>query len=374
MAIQQNNKIIASEINSSAATNFNQGAFIYASDIASLYGGTDNIAKGVLIRAEHFQNLGLPGSGGLNGTFNGVPFKNAIADSSSGLEYVQDSNGWTLYITKNGTINFTNFGRYGNNTDIFMIGGGGAGNMNGLSGSGGFYINGIKKLNTNESYELTISAGGTTNGAHGGGYIDDKNNVYGVPTRGFGYEAKGGQGGIAHTVKSHYRSCEVNYANGGYELYYYEIGTIESNGLVCVRGSSEGQTDNHAILDIICDQYGSVINYTGYIDEYSDPEKDDYYYVSGGNLVHGNDGYWYIGTANHQGGPIRANITPASRPQEEALGTTIFDTTIIVGGPGSTSSAVAGSFYGQGGGSSEQYGASSFGAGKSGIIAIRNHR
>ena len=363
MAIKQYDKIIAQEINNSASTSFSQGAFIYAKDIAELYGGTDNIAKGVLIRAEHFQNLGLPGSGGLNGTFNGVPFKNAIADSNSGLEYVQDSNGWTLYITKGGTINFTNFGRYGNSTDIFMIGGGGAGNKNGISGSGGFYsTTNSKTLSTGSNYSLIIGSGGSSNGANGDN------------TSGFGLSVSGGYGGKAYIVNDYYRSCVVNYADGGYVLYYYEIGTIENNGMVCVRESSESYIDNHAILDIICDQYGNVINYSGYIDEYSDPENGDYFSVLGGNLVHGKDGYWYIGTADHRGEPIGANVTSVSRPTDEKPSTTIFNTTITVGGPGSTSSATAGSRYGQGGGASGQYGASSFGAGKSGLIAIRNHR
>lgn len=77
---------------------------VYATDISNLYGGSDTIARGVLIRAEHFANLGLPGSGGLNGIFNNVSFKDAIANPNSGLTYTVDSNGWTLYITKGGNI------------------------------------------------------------------------------------------------------------------------------------------------------------------------------------------------------------------------------------------------------------------------------
>ena len=365
MAIQQNNKIIASEINNSAATNFSQGAFIYASDIASLYGGTDNIAKGVLIRAEHFQNLGLPGSGGLNGTFNGVSFKNAIADSNSGLEYVQDSNGWTLYITKGGTINFTNFGRYGNSTDIFMIGGGGAGNKDGLSGSGGFYsTTNSKALSTGSNYSLTIGSGGSSNGASGGN------------TSGFGLSVSGGYGGKAHiSTGRQYATFTVTSHDGGDKIYLYQ---------------TAGR---------IIDEYEGtpVLNYDGSQDRvvtYEEPYTGQFWCQSDGNIlaqryylyragqyvyniveeISSSDHRFYRIGSSSRNSDITKEVAPASRPSDEKPSTSIFGTTTTVGGSGSTSSATAGSRYGQGGGALGQYGASSFGVGKSGIIAIRNHR
>ena len=358
MAIQQNNKIIASEINNSAATNFSQGAFIYANDIASLYGGTDNIAKGVLIRAEHFQNLGLPGSGGLNGTFNGVPFKNAIENSSSGLEYAQDSNGWTLYITKSGTINFTNFGRYGNSTDIFMIGGGGAGNKDGLSGSGGFYVNGTKELVANNSYNLVISTGGIENGAPGGGYVDDEGKVWGAPTQGFGFEARGGQGGKANEISGYYKE----YTTSNWTTYDTNTnGSIEYRGEEYPKWESQEKVTSGDTIYLSCNEQGELrtteVYKNGSIITCYYGLYDNLYQLGGGDLSE-----------------LKKQVIIVERPANEATFTTIFDTTIIVGGPGSDTSAEAGSRYGQGGGTSSQYGASSFGTGKSGIIAIRNHR
>lgn len=350
MAIQQNNKIIASEINNSAATNFSQGAFIYASDIASLYGGTDSIAKGALIRAEHFQNLGLPGSGGLNGTFNGVSFKNAIANSSSGLEYVQDSNGWTLYITKGGTINFTNFGRYGSSTDIFMIGGGGAGNKDGLSGSGGFYsTTNSKTLSTGSNYSLVIGSGGTTNGATGG------------VTSGFGISVSGGYGGKAHIINGYNRGYTIS-SNKTYG--YNTKGTeVSSGGEEYPKVVEKEQIPQGDTIYLVCNKSGTTETATLY---------------ESGQLIYGvhrgADGWDWYRLGNGSWESVNADITSASRPSDEKPSTTIFGTTTTVGGSGSTSSVAAGSRYGQGGGALGQHGASSFGAGKSGIIAIRNHR
>lgn len=348
MAIQQNNKIIASEINNSAATNFSQGAFIYASDIASLYGGTDNIAKGVLIKAEHFQNLGLPGSGGLNGTFNGVSFKNAIADSNSGLQYIQDGSGWTLYITKGGTINFTNFGRYGSSTDIFMIGGGGAGNKDGLSGSGGFYsTTNSKVLSNNTSYSISIGTGGTTNGATGG------------ITSGFGISVNGGYGGKAHIVNGYNRGYTIT----SWKTYGYDTsGSIEIDGESYRKVVNKEQMTQGDTIYLVCDGSGNTETATLY-------EEGQLIY----GVHRGADGWdWYrLGDGNWAN--VNADITSATRPSDEFAITTIFGIT-NAGGPGPASSVANGSYYGQGGGSLGQYGGSSFGKGANGIIAIRNHR
>lgn len=353
MAIQQNNKIIASEINNSAATNFNQGAFIYAKDIAELYGGTDNIAKGVLIRAEHFQNLGLPGSGGLNGTFNGVPFKSAIANPNSGLEYVQDGNGWTLYITKGGTINFTNFGRYGNSTDIFMIGGGGAGNKDGLSGSGGFYsITNSKVLNNNTSYSLSIGTGGTTNGATGG------------VTSGFGISVKGGYGGKAHIINYYYRYVTMASYNGSNLYYYSRDYGVDEDGFIIVDTDDHVNVHDGYSANIKCNKNGSL--------EQSNAVSVGGQYMAG-TFYHAAGGGYYQSGGTYSEGSISASTKTATRPSDELTITKIFGVT-NAGGPGSASSIANGSHYGQGGGSLGQYGGSSFGKGANGVIAIRNHR
>lgn len=353
MPIQQNDKIIASEINSSAATNFSQGAFIYASDIAEIYGGTDNIVKDVLILAEHFQNLGLPGSGGLNGTFNGVPFKNAIADSNSGLEYIQDSNGWTLYITKGGTVNFTNFGKYGNSTDIFMIGGGGAGNKDGLSGSGGFYsTTNSKVLNNNTSYSLSIGTGGTTNGATGGA------------TSGFEISVKGGYGGKAHTINYYYRYVTMASFSGSNLYYYSRDHGIDEDGFIIVDTADHINVRDGYSANIKCDKNGSL--------KQSSAVSIGGQYMQG-TFYHAADGGYYQAGGTYSEGSISASTKIATRPSDELAITKIFGVT-NAGGPGSASSVTDGSYYGQGGGSLGQYGSSSFGKGANGIIAIRNHR
>lgn len=353
MAIKQYDKIVAQEINNSASTSFNQGAFIYANDIASLYGGIDNIAKGVLIRAEHFQNLGLPGSGGLNGTFNGVPFKNAIADSSSGLEYVQDSNGWTLYITKGGTIKFTNFGRYGNNTDIFMIGGGGAGNKDGGNGGGGQPITESSiGLSTNTSYTLTIGAGAISSGGNGG-------ETY---TTIFDKRASGGEGGISGGKYAETWYAESSSGNFDY-VTHDEADSWEdydySEGEIIIAEPRE-----YIDLPNIPGNIGTGL--AGYL--YDDNGRGKIYWCAPYTqlLEKLNDLY-----KNGSNGSKWTNLTycfnDASSLQVGGLGPD----------PSSASTAgQAGTRYGQGGGGNynKAYGGSVFGAGKSGIIAIRNHR
>ena len=347
MAIKQYDKIVAQEINNNASTSFSQGALVYATDIANLYGGSDTIARGVLIRAEHFANLGLPGSGGLNGTFNNISFKDAIANPNSGLTYTVDSNGWTLYITKGGNIQFNNFGKFGNNTDIFMIGGGGAGNKDGLSGSGGFYsTTNSKVLNNNTSYSLSVGTGGTTNGATGGA------------TSGFGISVNGGYGGKAHILKNY----EVSFTTTSWVTYGYDQdGWVEDDGETYRNLGSRTQINKGSTIYLECDQYGNQIAEYGL---YRGAYLYVYKGVNGFEWYHLDSGDW---------GAKTANFTSATRPSDELAATKIFGTT-NAGGPGSTSSVANGSSYGQGGGSLNQYGGSSFGKGANGIIAIRNHR
>lgn len=229
-----------------------------------------------------------------------------------------------------------------------MIGGGGAGNKDGLSGSGGFYstTNG-KILNTNSSYSLNIGSGGTSNGADGG------------VTSGFDLSVKGGYGGKAHTLENY----EISFTTTSWVTYGYDQdGWVEDDGESYRNLDSRTQIDKGDTIYIECDQYGNQIAEYGiyhgaYIYVYRGINGFDWYHLDSGD--------W---------GEKTANFTSSSRPSDEKPSTTIFNTTITVGGPGSTSSVITGSRYGQGGGALGQYGASSFGAGKSGIIAIRNHR
>ena len=359
MAIKQYDKIIAQEINNNAATSFNQGALIYASDIAGLYGGSDKIEYGALIRAEHFQNLGLPNSGGLNGTFNGMSFKDADNNSnSSGFKYVQDDKGWTLYITKGGTINFTNFGIKGSTVDIFMIGGGGAGNKDGGNGGGGQPITKSQiSLSANRSYTLTIGAGATSNGGNGG-------ETY---TTIFSDRASGGKGGVAGKIKyALYNMWSVE----GSKLFYANSSSVTEWERVIINGSYPREMDFWLIID-----ENTGLPKTGSVNV-NGMTVSDYVY-------RGRD-YDYI-YAQYSGVPKEVQASNGSNGSQWTDSTYCFGNSSWwqVGGlgpnPTSTSTAgQAGTRYGQGGGGNynKAYGgsASAYGAGKSGIIAIRNWR
>ena len=358
MAIGQGNKIIASEINDSAATSFSQGAFIYAKDIVELYGGSDTIATGKLILAEHFQNLGLTGSGGLNGEFHtsskNYKLKEAVDAKIIGYTY-DDSSNWQLTFPIGGTLSFSNFGKKGSAIDIFMIGGGGAGNKDGISGSGGFYsITNNKILTANTNYSLVIGTGGTTNGAPGGA------------TSGFGISVAGGYGGEAHTL--HYYSASAELDWDGYNLYQYS-GSISGDSLsLSNNGVNIADDKGYCKRPVKCDKNGNF-----------ESVSHGYYqgqYVDGPFYASVSDDVWFRATDITRVGDVTANMTKASRPSNEMKETTGFGGTTYYGGIGSTNSISPGTRYGQGGGSLGTYGNSStkFGTGKSGLIIIRNHR
>lgn len=354
MAIKQYDKIVAQEINNNASTSFSQGALVYATDIANLYGGSDTIARGVLIRAEHFANLGLPGSGGLNGTFNGMSFKDADNNPSiSGFDYVKDNNGWTLYITKGGTINFTNFGIKGSTVDIFMIGGGGAGNKDGGNGGGGQPITKPRiSLSTNRSYTLTIGAGATSNGGNGG-------ETY---TTILSDRASGGKGGVSGSYTHIVANMEGSYANNDY-IYMYPSLSCDREDMDSVPADSR--------ISFQCDSAGNYITSTDLV-------------ISGqsytGVVYRGTNGWWYRGGAIYNETKIRGAGSNGSQ---------WIDLTYCFGnsswwqvgglGPNPTSTSTSGQHgtrYGQGGGGNynKAYGGSSYGHGANGIIAIRNWR
>lgn len=357
MAITKGNKIIASEINTSAGTNFGQNNIIYASDISNLYGGTDTITRGVLIKAEHFQNLGLPGTGGLNGTYAGLSFKDAVANGY--MSYTTDANGWVLTFTKTGsnTLNFTSFGKYGSNVDIFLLGGGGAGNKNGLGGSGGFYTTINRTLSTG-GQTLAIGAGGTSNGSAGG------------QTSAFSSVAKGGYGGKAHTVDYYYRKALLE-DGGGTKIYYYKTWAYDS-----ANGRMNVYRENNATLSVAdpyegnikCYSDGSLITYhKAYIADAGTYVGDAYY------LFHGVDENLYRATNVSNQGAIETSIQSATRPSDEPSSTSAFGI-ITVSGSGSNTGSAPASRKGQGGGGTNTYGGSSFGIGGNGLIMIRNHR
>lgn len=347
MAITKGNKIVASEINTSAGTNFGQKNIIYASDISNLYGGTDTIARGVLIKAEHFQNLGLPGTGGLNGTYAGLSFKDAVANGY--MSYTTDANGWVLTLTKTGsnTLNFTSFGKYGSNVDIFLLGGGGAGNKNGLGGSGGFYTTINKTLSTG-GQTLAIGAGGTSNGSAGG------------QTSAFSSVAKGGYGGRAHTVNYYYISVTMSEYNNF--IYRYSTGWIDDDGIVNVDGQEKIPYETYTD-DLYCDQNGRITWYNGKLHGQN----------TWGVFARATDDAWYQVGGGTPSGPVKASITNATRPSDEPSSTSAFGI-ITVSGSGSNTGSAPASRKGQGGGGTNTYGGSSFGKGGDGLIMIRNHR
>lgn len=243
MAIQQHEIIKAFEIKAEANINVTSGNYIKATDISGLYSGSDTIAPGVLIKAEHFTDIGIPGTGGLNGTYGGYSFREAI--DKNWIEY--DSNNRILKILKSSnsgsTLKFTNFGGFSPATNIFMIGGGGAGNKNGSSGTGGFYPknNYETTLKLNEIYSLIIGSGGTTSGASGN------------KTTGFGYTADGGIGGKRFTIEGYYRNWTTK-SNHTYHYTGREQYSTTIDGTTCRVYTAYRQLQTGEIVKFACDE------------------------------------------------------------------------------------------------------------------------
>ena len=344
MAIEKNNKIVALEINQFSGTNFGAQNLIYASEIAGLYGGSDSIVRGALIKAEHFLSLGLPGSGGLNGTYAGLPFKDA--KEAGYLGYDKDNNILYLYKTGTNTINFSSLGNLGSNVDIFMIGGGGAGNKDGLGGSGGFYTTlSSHTLEIATNYDLAIGKGGIDNGAKGG------------ETAAFSKSVNGGEGGKAHDLRGYYR----NYTTSNWVTYSTSTsGSEEVDGVHYPKWSSQAQVDAGTTIRLDCDKNGTLDKVSVY---------------KSGSIISCYRGY-YGGLYQLGGGDfgdVIQDLVLATHPTNEAPSITVFNT-ILVGGPGSDTGAANATRAGQGGGGTNVCGGTSFGSGADGLIIITNHR
>lgn len=361
MAIEQGNKIIASEINEYASTSFQQSALIDDEDIKSLYGGSDTIGEGLYIKAEHFQNLGLPGSGGLKGTYDGIDFKKAWEQGL--ITYIKSTAGWELQFKTNGDnhkIKFSNFGKFGNVVDVFLLGGGGAGHRHGGRGGGGDSSTGKNiSLATNVDYTLEIGIGSSTEGVNGGVtsasfYLNGSTPV----------KVEGGKCGIGGG-----KYAEIQYATSSSGNFDCAYSLTQSGWNKDVLPYSEGNiiivpNDWHEMENIKLNGYNvSVLG--GYLSE-------------GGSYV-----YWPVGTFISLQGKVKdlyKNGSSGSGYQAVNLFGELSNT--LVGGfgykPGENGHVAGedGVRPGQGGSGNldNAYGGTVFGKGVDGMIAIRNHR
>lgn len=166
MPIQQDREIIASEVN----TELNIPGFLKQNDEITVQQlinrfGQANITVNSLITPNQLNNIsvnGIPGTGGLDGTYNGVSFQQALEEGY--IDTIIDNNGnWMLYlkVVGNTSIEFSNFGTKGNKIDYFVVGGGGGGTNDQYTGGGG--NTSIEKqyaLALNTPYTISVGKGG----------------------------------------------------------------------------------------------------------------------------------------------------------------------------------------------------------------------
>lgn len=156
MAIETNLIIKADDVN--VALGFQlvkAGELITAETLTKQFGKINGVEINQLIKPGSISNLGLQGSGGLSGTYGGVSFQQAIANGD--LAYSYDSNGWTFQFLSTGKeLIFTNFGTFGNNLQVAVVGGGGNGIKNVQPGGGGEVIQKNQVFAQNTKYTITI--------------------------------------------------------------------------------------------------------------------------------------------------------------------------------------------------------------------------
>lgn len=88
-----------------------------------------------------------------------------VNDDDTPLTDVMSDN-WKIRILTSGTLNFTSFGTWDGNMDVFLVGGGGGG-YGGGGGGGGYTTTAIVSVKTNTDYEIVIGAGGEKNNSGG---------------------------------------------------------------------------------------------------------------------------------------------------------------------------------------------------------------
>lgn len=177
MPIQQDKEIVASEVN----TKLNIPDFLKQNDeitvqqLINRFGQANvtaaNITVNSLITPNQLNNIsvnGIPGTGGLDGTYNGVSFQQALEEKF--IDARVDNNGdWMLYlkVIGNTSIEFSSFGTKGNKIDYFIVGGGGGGindkyTGGGYTGGGGYYYTSEDQytLALNTPYTISVGKGG----------------------------------------------------------------------------------------------------------------------------------------------------------------------------------------------------------------------
>lgn len=218
MPIQQDKEIIAGEVNTklSIADFLKQDQEITVQKLIDKFGQANIAAAKIVVdslitpkQINDIQVSGIPGTGGLDGTFDNQSFEEAIA-SGAIIPIVDNNTGnWELRIIPPGThtLLFSNFGTKGPNIDYFLLGGGGGGAIKNYGGGGGHTL--TKKnqqLVLGTTYKLIIGKGGE---------IAKK----GETSEGFASTAKGGEPGFLG------KTTAVKWATkptqGGANLYYY---------------------------------------------------------------------------------------------------------------------------------------------------------
>ena len=244
---------------------------------------------------------------------------------TASLSIVDEGSGnWHGTITGSGTITFPSNSGIKDGISVFMVGGGAAGATNGGYGGGGYtsLFNFYPQKNT--AYTISIGAGGTSSGASGG------------TTTAFG-QSIGGGGGGSNSIA--YQSCTVYSTSGtAGNVYYYSSLSATAvsigSGYKSVTLAYPTQSATHKNGTYLLKGYPS-----------------GYYRCN----ISSTDSYGYSAVNGSGGG----STYPFSDSSYASVSGTKGN---------STTSAT---LYGQGGGGNSS---SSFGAGKAGVVYIRNIR
>lgn len=218
MPIQQDKEIIASEVNTklNMPDFLKQNQEITVQKLIDKFGQANITAAKITVNSlitpkqiNDIQVSGIPGTGGLDGTFDNQSFEEAITSGAIIPVIDENTGNWELRIISPGThtLIFSNFGTKGPNIDYFLVGGGGGGATKNYGGGGGYTLtkkNQHLALGTN--YKLTIGKGGE---------VAKK----GEASEGFGSAAKGGEPGFLG--KATVVEWETKPTQGGANLYYY---------------------------------------------------------------------------------------------------------------------------------------------------------
>lgn len=172
MPIQQDKEIVASEVN----TRLNIPDFLKQNDeitvqrLIDRFGQANitaaNITVNSLITPNQLNNIsvsGIPGTGGLDGTYNGVSFEQAIEQGFMEARINNNNGNWMLYlkVIGNTSIEFSNFGTKGNEIDYLVVGGGGGGTNKQYTGGGGYTSEEYQyALALNTPYTISVGRGG----------------------------------------------------------------------------------------------------------------------------------------------------------------------------------------------------------------------